>query len=78
VVPVYNRYPENVALRNGKVDVRNSKIEIIWTPIFELYVVRCGSKRGRQKDGLKKDWSIYADCSKHADYSRLYAGESSI
>ena len=27
-----------------KVDVPKSKTTIIWTPIFEWYVVRCGSK----------------------------------
>ena len=26
----------------------DSNISIIWTPIFEWYVVRCGSKNGQQ------------------------------
>ena len=42
--------------------------------MFNLYMIRCESKSGCKKTGLKKDWSMYADCSKHA--GRLYAGES--
>ena len=29
-----------------KVDMSKLKIAIIWTPIFEWFVVRCGSKNG--------------------------------
>ena len=32
-----------------KVDVPKSNIALIWTPIFEGYVVRCGSKNGNQE-----------------------------
>jgi hypothetical protein len=33
-----------------KVDVPNSNIAMISTPIFEWCVVRCGSKNGNQKE----------------------------
>ena len=33
----------------------NSNIAIIWTPIPEWYVVRCGSKNGHQKDMCSKE-----------------------
>ena len=32
------------------VDVPNSNTTIIWTPIFELYVIICGTKYGYQND----------------------------
>jgi hypothetical protein len=33
-----------------KVDVPNSNTTIIEIPLFEWYVIRCGSKNGHQKD----------------------------
>ena len=33
----------------SKVDIPDSNTTIIWTRIFEWYVVRCGSKNGYQK-----------------------------
>ena len=32
-----------------KVDAPNANIAIMWTPIIEWYIVRCGSKNGYQK-----------------------------
>ena len=34
---------------DSKVDRCLSDIAVTWTPIFEWYVVRCGSKNGHQK-----------------------------
>ena len=33
-----------------KVVLPNSNRTLIWTPLFEWYVVRCGSKNGHQKN----------------------------
>lgn len=33
-----------------KVDVCNANVAIMWTPIIEWFIVRCGSKNGYQKD----------------------------
>ena len=33
----------------SKVDIPDSNTTIIWTPIFEWYVVRCGFKNRYQK-----------------------------
>ena len=38
------------------------------TPIFERYVVRCGSKKGYQKGMLKRDWTT---CSRYDNHSTL-------
>jgi hypothetical protein len=38
-----------------KVDVPKSNIAIIWTPIIEWHVDRCGSKSGYQKDMCSKE-----------------------
>ena len=51
-----------------KVGVPSSNITTIWTPVFEWYVVRCGSKNGHQRLVFKRDW---ATCSKYLNYSRL-------
>ena len=40
----------NIGVASFKVRVANSDTAIIWTPIFEWYVVRCGSKNGHQTD----------------------------
>ena len=34
----------------AKVDVPNLVIDLIWTPVFEWYVVKCGSKNRYQVD----------------------------
>ena len=39
----------------NKVDIPNSKIAINWTPISELYVVRCNSKSGHQRGMCSKE-----------------------
>jgi hypothetical protein len=44
-----------------KVDVPKSNTTIICTPIFEWYVVRCGSKNNYQKDMFHRHWTM---CSK--------------
>ena len=33
----------------------SSNTAIIWTPVFETYVVRCGSKNGYQRDTNSKE-----------------------
>ena len=33
-----------------KVDVPNLNTTVIWTPVFEWYMVKCGSKNWPQKD----------------------------
>lgn len=38
-----------------KVDVIESNKEVTWTPIFQWYVVRRGSKIGHQKDMCQKE-----------------------
>ena len=38
----------------------NSNIGIIWTPIFEWYVVRCGPKNGYHKDMYLKEIGLSA------------------
>ena len=47
-----------------KVDVPNSAAYLNWTPTFEQYVVRCGSKNRHQKGICSKegDWTM---CSKY-------------
>ena len=42
------------------VDVPNSNTTLTWTPIFESYVVRCGSKNGHQKDMSLKEIGLHA------------------
>ena len=50
-----------------KLDVPKSNIAIIWTPMFERYLVRCGSKQThtKKKHVVKIDWST---CSKYANH----------
>ena len=44
-----------------KVDVYWSNMAIIWTPIFEWYVVRCGSEIGHQKGVMPfKEFGLHA------------------
>ena len=38
-----------------KVDVAKSNIAIIWTPIIDRYVYKCGPKKGHQEDMCLKD-----------------------
>ena len=42
-------------INRRKVDVPKSNIAIIWTPIIEWHVGRCGSKSGYQKDMCSKE-----------------------
>jgi hypothetical protein len=52
-----------------KVDTSSSKTMIIWTPIFEWYVIRCGSKNKHQfQRDTNLDWIM---CSKYANHSRF-------
>ena len=46
-----------------KVGVPKSKTTIIWTPIFEWYVVRC-----RSKNWHHKDMCLRKDCNKSSNY----------
>ena len=45
-----NNLPAKFNRCGTKVDVPNSSIAIIWTLVFEWYMVRCRSKNGHQKD----------------------------
>ena len=51
------------------VDVPKMKGTIIWTPMFERYVVNYGPKNGHQKDMCWKEMGVCAQ--KHANHSRL-------
>ena len=44
----------------SKVDMPNSVTHLIWTPIFEWYVARCGSKNGYKKDMCLKEIALRA------------------
>ena len=53
-----------------KITIPISNILIIWTPIFEWFMVRSVSKNGHQKDRpvSKRDWTtcyVYANHSIH-------------
>ena len=55
--------------QQGKVDVPKSNTTIIWTPTFEWYVFRCGSKNWRQTDiCFKTDRTM---CPKYANHSKF-------
>ena len=41
-----------------EVDEPKSNIAIIWTLIFEWYVIRCGFKNGHQKDMCFKELGL--------------------
>ena len=45
-----------------EVDMPNSNIMIIWTPLFEWYLVMCGSKNGHQKYMCLKEIGL---CAQH-------------
>ena len=47
--------PPNVYKNVNKVDVPKSHTKILWTPIFEWSVVRCGSKNRHPKDVCLKE-----------------------
>ena len=49
--------------------VPKSNIAIIWTLVFEWYVVRCESKTSTKKTCVLRDW---ATCSKYANHCRLH------
>ena len=52
-----------------KVDGPWSNSGLNWTPRFEWYVFRCGSKNGHQKlHVFRRDWTT---CSKYANFSML-------
>ena len=48
-------YPQGSRMIWSRVDIPYSNIARIWTPIFEWYVVRSGSKNGHQKDLCLKE-----------------------
>jgi hypothetical protein len=51
----------------SKVDMLNSNIAIFWTPIFEWYVIRCGSKNIHQNYMCLKEIGLgskIANCSR--------------
>ena len=48
-----------------------SNIAIIWTPIFERYVIRCESKHEHQKDVLCLEEIKWTMCSKFVNHSGL-------
>ena len=51
----------------SKVDILTSNIAIFWTPIFEWYVIRCGSKNRHQNYMSLKEIGLgskYAHCSR--------------
>jgi hypothetical protein len=43
-----------------KAEVPNYNTTIIWTPIFEWYVVGCGSKNRHQNDTYFKEIGLHA------------------
>ena len=48
-----------------KVDMPKSNTTIMWTPIFEGYVVKCGSKNWHQKDMCPKEIGLCAQNMPH-------------
>ena len=61
-----NHSPRSVC---NKVDMPHLSTTIIKTPIFEWYVVMCGSKNWHQKRHVFKTyWSV---CSIHGNHSKL-------
>ena len=67
LVLVLNYKPWHTPLNIGvplrpthEVDVPKSNIAIIWTPTFEWYVVRCGSKNGHQKCVYMNEVTLHA------------------
>ena len=51
---------KNEAEKATKVQLPKSNTIIIWTPIVEWYVVRCGSKNWCQKDMCLKEIGLRA------------------
>ena len=49
----------------------HSRTTIIWTPTFELYVVRCGSKNRHQKDIVCLEEEIGLRAQNYVNYSKL-------
>ena len=48
-----------------------SNVSIMWTPIFEWHVIRCGCKDGHPKNHVfKRDWTTW---SKLVNHSMLYS-----
>ena len=61
--------PSSQIQKSSKVDVLNSVTYLNRTPIFEWYVIRCGSENKHQKDMcLKKEWTTR---SKHVNHLEL-------
>ena len=67
----------NIGVASFKVHMANSNTAIIKTPVFEWYVVRCGSQNGHQTDkcfeiGLRTQNSNHSRLNGQHDWGPIY------
>ena len=52
----------STCLNQVRIDMPNSVTKINWTPVFEWYVLKCGSKKWiRRLHVFKRDWTTHSN-----------------